>query len=129
MAIKKALDLVAEAKAQIENLSVDQVKQEIAGGKAVVVDIRDKEERDQHGAIAGSHHVSRGMLEFNADPSHPAYKDFFQPDERIILHCASGGRSALAVQRLKEMGYSNVAHLDTGFRGWQEAGAPVEKAP
>ncbi len=129
MAIKKALDLVADAKGQIENLSIDQVKQEMAGGQAVVVDIRDKEERDQNGFIPGSHHVSRGMLEFTADPTLPYYKDFFQPDARLILHCAAGGRSALAAARLKEMGYTNVAHLETGFRGWNEAGAPVEKAP
>jgi len=127
MPIKGALDLVAQAKAEIENLSVDQVKQEMARGDAIIVDIRDGEERAQNGAIPGSKHVTRGMLEFNADPSLPYHKDFFQPDQRIILHCASGGRSALAAKTLKEMGYTNVAHLETGFRGWSEAGAPIEK--
>jgi rhodanese-related sulfurtransferase len=127
MAIKKALDLVAQAKSEIENLSVDQVKQEMERGDAVIIDIRDSEERAQSGAIPGSEHVTRGMLEFIADPSLPVYKKFFQPDSRIILHCAAGGRSALAAKTLKEMGYTNVAHLDTGFRGWAEAGAPIEK--
>ena len=127
MAIKKALDIVAGAKSEIENLSVAQVKEEMAGG-AVIVDIRDKEERTQNGAIPGSQHVSRGMLEFAADPTLPYFKDFFQPDQRIILHCASGGRSALGAKMLKDMGYSNVAHLETGFKGWKEAGAAVEQA-
>lgn len=129
MAIKKASDLVAQAKAEIENLSVDQVKQEMESGNALIVDIRDGGERAENGAIPGSKHVSRGMLEFNADPSLPYYQDFFQPDQRIILHCAAGGRSALAAKTLKEMGYTNVAHLETGFRGWVEAGAPVEQTP
>ena len=127
MPIKKALDLVAQAKSEIENLSVDQVKREMEGGDALIVDIRDSEERAQNGAIPGSQHVSRGMLEFVADPTLPPYKDFFQPDRRIILHCASGGRSALGAKALKDMGYTNVAHLETGFRGWAEAGAPIEK--
>ena len=60
MTIRKALDIVAGAKSEIENLSVDEVKQEMASGKAVIVDIRDKEERTQNGAIPGSQHVSRG---------------------------------------------------------------------
>jgi len=127
MAIKKASDLVAQAKAEIENLSVDQVKQEMESGDALVIDIRDGQERAESGCIPGSEHVSRGMLEFHADPSMPVYKDFFQPDSRIILHCAAGGRSALAAKTLKDMGYTNVAHLETGFRGWAEAGAPIDK--
>jgi len=126
MAIKKALDLVAQAKSEIENLRVNQVKQEMERGAALIIDIRDSVERAQ-GAIPGSEHVTRGMLEFIADPSLPVYKEFFQPDSRIILHCASGGRSALAAKTLKDMGYTNVAHLETGFRGWAEAGAPIDK--
>jgi len=127
MPIKKALDLVAQAKSEIENLSVNQVKQEMESGAALIIDIRDSVERAENGAIPGSEHVTRGMLEFNADPSLPYYKEFFQPDKRIILHCAAGGRSALAAKTLKDMGYTNVAHLETGFRGWAEAGAPIEK--
>jgi len=127
MPIKKAMDLVAQAKSEIENLTVEQVQQEMRGGNALIIDIRDSEERAEHGAIPGSEHVTRGMLEFIADPSLPYYKDFFQPNGRIILHCAAGGRSALAAKTLKEMGYINVAHLESGFRGWVEAGAPVER--
>jgi len=127
MATKKVLDLVAQAKSEIDNLSVDQVKQEMADGKAVLIDIRDQEERAQHGTIPGAVHVSRGMLEFAADPTLPYYKKAFQPDARIILHCAAGGRSALGAKALKDMGYTNVAHLETGFKGWQESGGPIER--
>lgn len=123
---KTAAQLVAEAKASIENLTAEQVAEEIAGGDVLVVDIREPEERRTNGAIAGSVSAPRGMLEFYADPTSPYHKEGFDPDRRVILHCASGGRSALAVKSLQELGYSNIAHLDKGFNGWKEQGQPVE---
>lgn len=123
---KTAAQLVAEAKASIENLTAEQVAEEIAGGDVLVVDIREPEERRTNGAIAGSVSAPRGMLEFYADPTSAYHKEGFDPDRRVILHCASGGRSALAVKSLQELGYSNIAHLDKGFNGWKEQGQPVE---
>jgi rhodanese-related sulfurtransferase len=123
---KTAAQLVAEAKASIENLTAEQVAQEIASGDVLVVDIREPEERRTNGAIAGSVSAPRGMLEFYADPTSAYHKEGFDPDRRVILHCASGGRSALAVKTLQELGYSNIAHLDKGFNGWKEQGHPVE---
>jgi rhodanese-related sulfurtransferase len=123
---KTAAQLVAEAKASIENLTAEQVAQEIAGGDVLVVDIREPEERRTNGVIAGSVSAPRGMLEFYADPTSAYHKEGFDPDRRVILHCASGGRSALAVKTLQELGYSNIAHLDKGFNGWKEQGQPVE---
>jgi rhodanese-related sulfurtransferase len=66
------------------------------------------------------------MLEFYADPALPYHKSEFDPERRIILHCASGGRSALAAVTLNQMGYPDVAHLDGGFNAWKEAGQAVE---
>jgi len=122
---KTAKELVAEAKGQIENLSVDQVAQEQEQG-ALIVDIREENERQVTGTIAGAIAAPRGMLEFYADPATPYHKPELQQDARIILHCASGGRSALAAETLQKMGYSNVAHMEAGFKGWKEAGKPVE---
>ena len=65
------------------------------------------------------------MLEFWADPSSPYHRDEFQPERRVILHCASGGRSALAAQTLQELGYSNVAQMDGGITAWNDSGRPV----
>jgi rhodanese-related sulfurtransferase len=127
MTTKKASDLVAEAKSKIENLGVDEFDKERTDG-ALVVDIRDAPELEASGHIPGSVHVPRGMLEFRADPSSPYHQDGLDPDRRIILHCASGGRSALAAATLKDMGYTDVAHLDGGFKAWSEAGRPVDPA-
>ena len=123
---KGAMDLVSEAKQKVENLTPDQVAAELDSGDALLVDVREPQERQATGAIPGAISAPRGMLEFYADPSLPYHKDEFDPDRRIILHCASGGRSALGAATLKEMGYSNVAHLDGGIKAWQEAGRPVE---
>jgi len=127
MTVKKATEMVAEAKARIENLGVDEVDKERTGG-ALLVDIRDAEELATSGRIPGSVHVPRGMLEFRADPSSPYHQDGFDPDRRIVLHCASGGRSALAAATLQDMGYPDVAHFDGGFKAWAEAGRPVESS-
>lgn len=123
--MKSVIDLVKEAKGQIENLTPEQVRQELSAQNVVLIDIRDSEELAQNGRIPGSVHASRGMLEFHADPSLPYHKKEFVKSNRIILHCASGGRSALAVQSLRQMGYDNIAHLDGGFKAWKEAGLPT----
>lgn len=125
MAAKSATDLVKEAKQQIQNLSPDQVNGELSKGNVTLIDIRESEELKQNGRIAGSVHAPRGMLEFYADESLPYHKPEFDKKKRIILHCASGGRSALAAATLKQMGYENVAHMDGGLKAWKEAGKPV----
>jgi rhodanese-related sulfurtransferase len=72
--------------------------------------------------------MPRGMLEFYADSTLPYHRPELTPDRRIILHCASGGRSALAADLLTDMGYTNVAHMDGGITAWKAAGRPVEQA-
>jgi rhodanese-related sulfurtransferase len=123
---KSATELVKEAKGKIENLTPQQVAAELAAGNISLIDIRESEELKLNGKIPHSTHAPRGMLEFYADPALPYFKPEFDKKKRIILHCASGGRSALAVQTLKSMGYDNVAHLDGGIKAWKEAGLATE---
>jgi rhodanese-related sulfurtransferase len=126
MAIQSAMERVNTAKQEVENLSPQQVSDEIKNGDAVVVDLREANELEETGKISESVHAPRGLLEFYADPSHPYHKPQFEENKRIILHCASGGRSALAAQTLKQMGYTNVAHMDGGMKAWKENNLPVE---
>jgi len=121
-----ASDLVAAAKAQVQNLDPDAVEEEVRSGKAVLVDLREAEELEANGRIPGAVHVPRGMLEFRADPTSTYHQEPLDPSKRVILHCASGGRSALAAVTLQSMGYQDVAHLDGGITAWKEAGKPVE---
>jgi rhodanese-related sulfurtransferase len=114
--------MVAEAKDQIENLTPEQVEAEMTASSAVVVDIREPDERTTNGALAGSVNAPRGMLEFYADPTSPYHRPEFDPERRTILYCASGGRSALAAATLQRMGYKRVAHLAGGLKAWAAAG-------
>lgn len=126
MAIQSAMDRVKAAKQEVENLTPQQVSDELKKDNVVVVDLREANELTETGKINGSVHAPRGLLEFYADPSHPYHKPEFEGDKRIILHCASGGRSALAAQTLKQMGYTNVAHMDGGMKAWKENDLPVD---
>jgi rhodanese-related sulfurtransferase len=82
------------------------------------VDLREPDEVANSGTIPGAVHAPRGMLEFYADPASPYHRAEFDPARRTILYCASGGRSALAVEALQQLGYGQVAHLDGGFKAW-----------
>jgi rhodanese-related sulfurtransferase len=122
---KTAAQMVAEAKGRIENLTPEQVANEIEGGDVTLIDIREDEDRIQNGAIPQSVHAPRGMLEFWGDPTSAFHRKEFDPARRTILYCGGGGQSALAADTLQEMGY-NVAHLDGGITAWKEEGRPVE---
>ena len=119
-------DLVTEAKGRIEELSVEQLQTEIENGDVTVVDIRDVRERWEVGAIPGAKSMPRGMLEFWFDPESPYFRKGLKTDGRYVLHCAGGLRSALAVDVLQELGYTNVAHLEVGYNGWKDAGGETE---
>ena len=119
--------LIADAKAAIEELSVEQLQVEIDRGDVTVVDIRDVRERWSLGAIPGAKSMPRGMLEFWFDPESPYYRDGLEFGERYVLYCAGGQRSALATAALEDLGYTNVAHLTVGFNGWKEAGGAVDE--
>jgi rhodanese-related sulfurtransferase len=123
--VKTAGGMVAEAKARVQNLTAGQVADELKRG-AVLIDLRESEERKRDGTIPGAFHAPRGMLEFYADPTSPYHREEFVPEQRVILHCASGGRSALAADTLQQMGYRDVAHLDGGFKAWKEHGQPIQ---
>lgn len=98
----------------------------MASEDALVIDVRDAPEVEKSGRVVGAHHVSRGMLEFRADPESPYHDKNFRKDRPVIVYCASGGRSALAGKVLKDMGYTQVFNLGA-FKDWVEAGGAVDK--
>ena len=118
--------MMEAANAAVSRITPAQAQQMIAKGDTLVVDVRDAPEIEKSGKVAGAIHVSRGMLEFRADPESPYHDKNFDRNKRVILYCASGGRSALAAKVLKDMGYDRVYNLGA-FKDWAESGAPVEK--
>jgi rhodanese-related sulfurtransferase len=123
-----AAGMVAAAKQRIQNLSAEEVAAKLATGDVMLVDIREPEERAATGMIPGAVPAARGMLEFYADSTSPYHREGFETDRKIILYCASGGRSALATDMLKQLGYQNAAHLDGGIKAWIAAEQQVESA-
>ena len=113
--------MLAEANAAIETVSVQDLAYHLESPDVVLVDVRDSAERDSDGEIPESVHVSRGMLEFSADPESPVYNKELRPDRRIILYCGTGGRSALAAKTLLDMGYPEVASLLGGYQAWSSS--------
>jgi len=120
--------LVDEATAQITTYSVAQVRERLGQDPRLqVVDIRDVRELEREGTVPGALHAPRGMLEFWVDPASPYYKPVFGDESKeFVLFCGAGWRSALATKALKDMGMTNVAHIDGGFADWVKAGAPTE---
>jgi rhodanese-related sulfurtransferase len=127
MQVKKGYkQLLAEAEAQIETLTVEQAIAEHGHGNVVFVDLRDPRELDREGKMPGAFACTRGMLEFWIDPESPYHKPIFAEDKRFIFFCAGGWRSALAAKTASEMGLENVAHVEGGFGAWKKAGGPAE---
>jgi rhodanese-related sulfurtransferase len=127
MQVKKGYkQLLAEAEAVVETLTVDQAIAEHGSGNVVFVDLRDPRELDREGRMPGAFACTRGMLEFWIDPESPYHKPIFAEDKRFIFFCAGGWRSALAARTANEMGLENVAHVEGGFGAWKKAGGPVE---
>ena len=127
MPIKDIFAEVQRAKADVENLSIADLKKEMEEHPdLLLLDIREIQERVDLGTIPGSIHAARGMLEFWASPASPYYRDYFQEDRRTVLFCAGGGRSVFATLALLDLGFTNVAHLEEGFAGWQKAEEPIE---
>lgn len=124
---KGSKQFLTEANAVIDTISVAEAKALVGDSEVVFVDVREGGERAQ-GHISGDVHAPRGFLEFLADPESPMHSTALAPDKRLVLYCASGGRSALAAKTLMDMGYDRVAHIAGGFAAWRAADGPVSQS-
>jgi rhodanese-related sulfurtransferase len=118
--------MMEAANAAVPKITPAEAREMIGKGNTLVVDVRDAPEVEKSGKVAGAVNVSRGMLEFRADPDSPYHDQNFSKDKTVILYCASGGRSALAGKALKDMGYDQVYNVGA-FKDWAESGGTVEK--
>jgi rhodanese-related sulfurtransferase len=118
--------MLEAANAAVPRVTPAQARDMMAKGNTLVVDVRDAPEVAQSGKVAGAVHVSRGMLEFRADPELPSHDKAFDKAKTVIVYCASGGRSALAGKLLKDLGYANVYNLG-GFKDWAESGGAIDR--
>ena len=118
--------MLEAANAAVPKISPQEARDMMAKGDTLVVDVRDGPEVQATGKVAGAVHVSRGMLEFRADPDLPSHDKNFSKDKAVIVYCASVGRAALAGKMLKDLGYARVYNLG-GFKDWADSGGAVDK--
>ena len=126
MAIKSSQTLVQEALNEIKTISPEEALKLSNNNKCNLIDIRDIRELQNDGRIENSRHIPRGMLEFWLDPESVYFKNGkLNMDKEMVLFCAGGLRSALAVKSLQEMGYKKSSHIDGGFASMKVNGFKI----
>ena len=126
MAIKSSQTLVQEALNEIKTISPEEALKLSNNNKCNLIDIRDIRELENDGRIENSRHIPRGMLEFWLDPESVYFKEGkLDMDKEMVLFCAGGLRSALAVKSLQEMGYKKASHIDGGFASMKVNGFKI----
>ena len=118
--------LLGEANGEIDTISTEEAKRHVGSEDILFVDVRETQEVQNTGGIPGHLHVPRGFLEFIADPDSPMHKTALSSGKRLVLYCASGGRSVLAAKTLQDMGVNNVCHIAGGYTAWIESGGPSD---
>ena len=116
MTVKSIQTLVSEAMQEIKTINADDAHKMIEDNECNLIDIREARELEKTGSVENSVHISRGMLEIFLDPNSVYFqKGKLNQNKEMVLFCAGGVRSALAVKALKNMGYEKVSHIDGGF--------------
>jgi len=119
-------EMLVAANAAVPKVSFEEAAALVGRDNVLVVDVRDLPELQGTGKIRGAMHVSRGMLEFRADPDSLYHDKAFSRDKTVLLYCASGGRSALAARSLQDLGYRDVRNLGS-IKSWIASGGAVER--
>ena len=116
MPIKSLQTLVSEAMHEIKTINADEALKMVKDNKCNLIDIRDGRELESTGKVENSTHISRGMLEIYLDPNSALFQQgVLDQNKEMVLFCAGGVRSALAVKALKNMGYEKISHIEGGF--------------
>ena len=116
------LRLVENIKGRVREVTVADVNAWLDSGKRFhLIDVREDSEWAT-GHLPGARHLGKGIIERDIETAVP------DTHAEIVLYCGGGFRSALAADNLRKMGYTNVVSMDGGWRGWTEAGLPVEKS-
>ena len=116
MPIKSLKTIVSEAMLEIKTINVDEALEMVEDNNCNLIDIRDARELENTGKVENSVHVPRGVLEIYMDPNSALFKQgVLDQNKEMVLFCAGGLRSALAVKALKNMGYEKISHIEGGF--------------
>ena len=116
MTVKSIQTLVSEAMQEIKTINADEAFKMVEENNCNLIDIRETRELENTGSVENSVHISRGMMEIFLDPNSAYFQQGkLDQNKEIVLFCAGGVRSALAVKALHNMGYEKVSHIEGGF--------------
>ena len=127
MAIKSLQTLVSEAMQEIKTISAHDALKMVEDNNCNLIDIRESNELESTGKVENSVHIPRGKLEIYLDPNSALYQQgVLDKNKEIVLFCAGGVRSALAVKALKNMGYEKISHIEGGFAAISQSEFKIE---
>jgi rhodanese-related sulfurtransferase len=113
------LKIVEEARKNVRELTVDQVKERLdRGEKLLLIDVREESEYAKD-HLPGAVHLGKGIIERDIEEKVP------DTATEMILYCGGGFRSALAADNLRRMGYTNAISMDGGIRDWRNKNYPL----
>ena len=116
MTIKSIQTLVTEAMKEIKTINADEALKMVEENNCNLIDIREGNELESTGKVENSVHIPRGKLEIFLDPNSALFQQsVLDQNKEMVLFCAGGVRSALAVKALKNMGYEKISHIEGGF--------------
>ena len=119
MTFKTGQDLIDEAKQQVEQVTPEQVRDMQARNEPVVyLDVREPNEWNL-GRLPNAVHLPRGNIEGKVE-------GLIQRDQKVVIYCARGNRSALAALTMKQMGYQDVSSMARGIQGWADINGDIE---
>ncbi|MDA9617168.1 rhodanese-like domain-containing protein [Candidatus Pelagibacter sp.] len=127
MAIKSLQTLVSEAMQEIKTINAHDALKMVEDNNCNLIDIRESNELESTGKVKNSVHIPRGKLEIYLDPNSDLYQQgVLDKNKEIVLFCAGGVRSALAVKALKNMGYEKISHIEGGFGAISQSKFKIE---
>ena len=109
-------------------LSVEDAIGELGRGDLIYIDLREEGEREKDGVIPGSVHVPYARFEDQIKPGGMLNALAGRTGRRLVLYCAYGERSALALDALRESGFANARHIGGGIDAWKQADGPLGQA-
>ena len=127
MTIKSIQTLFSEAMQEIKTINADEALKMVEENNCNLIDIREGNELESTGKVENSVHIPRGKLEIYLDPNSALFQQgVLDQNKEMVLFCAGGLRSALAVKALKNMGYEKISHIEGGFGAISQSKFKIE---
>ncbi len=115
-----------EIEARGWSLGCDRAEELLGRPDLILVDLRDKAERERHGVIPGSVHAPYPELTENVRPGGLLHELAKSTGKQLVFYCAFGERSAMAVEAAQRAGLGSACHIKGGIDAWKKAKAPLE---